>query len=1203
MMRRFALLVGLTGCLAIGVAGAQTANTAVSGTVTRLADGTAVQGALVTLAGPHQPPITQATGVGGSFSIDPTGAEPYGVSVAASGYKSQALAGLAAGALAPIALDVATYTPLPIYGGSAFDVAADAHSGIFYASLGAPEIYRTLDYGGSWQAVTGVWDDPATGLRNFSGASLIATSSVPGEIAVQDGPFGSVLFSTDYGLTWRTIAGSVNGNPVTPLERHLYWAHAAAGAPDVMMWAVKNSDSSWQVWRADMSAADPALKPDSSDPFGTGSAIAVADSASGSFIGRVDSGGNLSFAPLTADGAISFGAAQVTGLPSPVRLLRLGGKEEPAAPPDGVLVAGGFAPYAATMITKSAGASSFAGASSSATTALVNGCLNDRFAGSVAPGTTGTSGAGNAGSCWVEKSGTGNSLTVSTMIAEGADIAYDADYGQGNLVAINPQAALGLRKFAKLDSGGVPAEEAKPAAAGTDSGSGGYSYSGITAPNVEGIAYGPAASEFAVATFTDGIYASKDGGSTMTQLTPASGTTTAVQWWQGASGEWLVGGHGFNCGDMLSAILDWNGSSTLSQPNVSGSDCASLGGPATGYSGPGGYVTGSIEPVQGTDTVFFGMGIIGGGNYAGGNHIYRARLVPGSPPSLTAVHNFDSSPATTDEMANAMAYCPASAGYAGLKDVLLVAAGYGSGGTDNFGSLLRISDATGASPSVEVVASVPHGTTASALNDVRADCSSGVVYAGGNNSQVGDTGLYKSTDGGASFDQISVPGIDQSEVTAIGLNPANGNDVTIAAGALGSEAHSTDGGQTWTVVYDGYVDRPTTVSDIEFPPASGSSAGTVASGLAPTRSAAAITVSSSTTSRDLVGSGSGAFRSDLSLKGGIVSTAKYSGKPWFATQMTRLMSDRNPALTATATGTVAVFHRTNGLYWSSQSNGSWSIPQSISGTKAADNLPALARAKNGALELAFARTGSAHGIYFAARAQNGSWSKPQRVSSASGDTLPAIAVTSGSKPRIYVAFLRTRGSARGVYYVSLQGKRWSHTAKLPGSSRADAAPALGRPSLYAHSNGLELAFARTGRGIFLATLSGSRWSAPRRLSSVSSDSQPALVIDSSGKTHIVFRRLRGHARGLYELIGSKTWLLRRITGTAAGDREASLSINGSNLVLAFARPSGKTAGVYFDQVLKGRWLAKPQRWSKDPNDGNPSLCSVGGGITMVFERR
>ena len=64
-----------------------------------------------------------------------------------------------------------------------------------------------------------------------------------------------------------------------------------------------------------------------------------------------------------------------------------------------------------------------------------------------------------------------------------------------------------------------------------------------------------------------------------------------------------------------------------------------------------------------------------------------------------------------------------------------------------------------------------------------------------------------------------------------------------------------------------------------------------------------------------------------------------------------------------------------------------------------------------------------------------------------------------------------------------------------------------------------------------------------------------------------------------------------------------ISINGSNLVLAFARPSGKTAGVYFDQVLKGRWLAKPQRWSKDPNDGNPSLRSAGGGITMVFERR
>ena len=1205
--RSLTLLFVLVVCVVFGVVSASPAGTGVSGKIIKLADGLPVQGAPVTLAGPHQPPMVQTTGSDGSFSFGPVGSAPYSVGVSAAGYKSRAIAGVTGGSLDPIALDVATYTPLPIYGGSASYVAADAHSGIFYASVSAPEVYRTLDYGGSWQPVTGAWDDPGTGLKNFIGGSQIATSSVSGEIAVQNGPFNSVLFSTDYGLTWRKIAGdAIDEGWPSAINHELYWGHAAAGAPDVMVYAVQQADGSWKVWRADMSAAEPVFALEPSDPFGADSTITFADSKTGSFVGRVSSSGSLSFAPLTADSPISFGAAEVTGLPTPIKVLRLGGSRGSNGPPDGVLVAGGSAPYEARMITKSNGESSFAGASSSATTPLVGPCLAARrFTGSVAPDTTGTSGAGNVGSCWLEKNGGGSDLSVSLAIPEAFDIAYDADYGQGNFVAMSPQSADGLRKFAKLDSGGIPVEEDKPAAAGTDPGSGGNSDFGITAPSVQGIAYGPVQSEFAVATFANGIFASKNGGSTLTRIAPGAGWwSSAVQWWHGASGDWLVGGHGTNCGDMLVAILDWDGSSTFPGPNVDGSSCADLGGPSSGgWSGPdpGGYITGSIEPVPGTDTVFFGMGIIASGNHRGGNHIYRAQLVPGDPPALASVFKFDSSPVTTDYLARAMAYCPASSAYAGLRDVLLVATGFGYGGrADAYGSLLRITGATGDSPSVAVVDSVPHDRSLSALDDVRADCSSGVIYASGNSDS--GNGLYKSVDGGTTFDQINVPGVDQSEITAIGLNPANSDDVTIAGGAIGTEAQSTDGGQTWTVVYDGNVERPTPVMDVEYPPVSGSSASAGASALAPTRSAAAIMASSNTTSRDLVGSGSGAFRSDLSLKGGIVSTAKYPGKPWFATQMTRLVSDRNPALAATATGAVAVFHRTNGLYWNSQSNGSWSIPQSISGTKAADNLPALARAKNGALELAFARTGSAHGIYFAARAQNGSWSKPQRVSSAAGDTLPAIAVTSGGKPRIYVAFLRTRGSARGVYYVSLQGKRWSRAAKLLGSSRADAAPALGRPSIYAHSNGLELAFARTGRGIFLATLSGSRWSAPRRLSSLSGDSQPSLVIDSGGKTHIVFRRSRGHARGLYELIGSKTWSLGKVTNTAAGDREASLSMSGSTLVLAFARPSGKTAGVYFDRVTRGRWLAKPQRWSKGANDKNPSLRSAGGGLTIVFER-
>lgn len=127
----------------------------------KLADGAPLQGAALTVAGPHQPPITEKTGADGSFSVDASGGGPYSVGVSAVGFKSRALAGVSAGSVETITLTPATYVPLPVYAGSGEAIAADARSGVFYALMNqAPEVYRTLDYGGTWQPVTMSYDSP-----------------------------------------------------------------------------------------------------------------------------------------------------------------------------------------------------------------------------------------------------------------------------------------------------------------------------------------------------------------------------------------------------------------------------------------------------------------------------------------------------------------------------------------------------------------------------------------------------------------------------------------------------------------------------------------------------------------------------------------------------------------------------------------------------------------------------------------------------------------------------------------------------------------------------------------------------------------------------------------------------------------------------------------------------------------------------------
>jgi hypothetical protein len=468
------------------------------------------------------------------------------------------------------------------------------------------------------------------------------------------------------------------------------------------------------------------------------------------------------------------------------------------------------------------------------------------------------------------------------------------------------------------------------------------------------------------------------------------------------------------------------------------------------------------------------------------------------------------------------------------------------------------------------------------------------VYAGGG----GATALYKSVNGGVDFSGISSAAEVGGAVAAIGLNPADptAQDLEVSNGL--NILHSSDGGGSWTVVHDPTVSRAATIHDIEYPPAGGA--------MAPEVRGAAL----ATPSLALVGTGAGAFEGDISAMTGLMAASGNVTGTRIGNQITTVRSDSQPSLaTAPASGRGdAVFRRSNGLYLTSARDGSWSLPSLIPGTRAGDEYPAVARA-GGGLYLAFARTGVAPGIYVATRNFFGVWSLPKRVSTGS-DTRPAIALTGSSEPKIHVAFLRTVGSARGVFHVTNVGGGW-HTAKrIPGSTPADSDPALGGPVLQAGAENLRLAFARAGitPGIYYATTpigSNPSWSELKRVTSVAGDVDPALAIDQTGVSHIVFRRSTGSGpRGLFALRGPP-WSLQRVPATIPVDREPSLVEAGSSLILSFARPSTIAPGVYIDrETAAGDWLAKPRRWSSHATDRTPSVgAHTGGRATVLFQRR
>jgi len=341
---------------------------------------------------------------------------------------------------------------------------------------------------------------------------------------------------------------------------------------------------------------------------------------------------------------------------------------------------------------------------------------------------------------------------------------------------------------------------------------------------------------------------------------------------------------------------------------------------------------------------------------------------------------------------------------------------------------------------------------------------------------------------------------------------------------------------------------------------------------------------------------------------GLIGLSRLSPRQWAGAQITELAADAQPALAEDSVGRhFAVFRRSNGLAYTEQDKGGWSLPVGVPGTQARDSQPALARDASGRLHLAFRRSaGPAPGIYYMTLGTDGAWSAPQRVSGRSADTLPALALTRAAKPPFHIAFLRSGRRSAGIWHATNRRGRW-RLERVPRTGRADARPAFGGPALAADSKGrIQLAFARASgrRGIYYALRGARRWRAPRRVTKVAGDRQPALAVAQSGTAQVVFRRTATKRKGLFSLRPARKLRLARVPGTLAADTQPALTFSGGMLKLVFARRTGPKAGIYYDETTpRGRWLAAPERRSLSSADANPALTAdASGRVAILFER-
>jgi len=687
---------------------------------------------------------------------------------------------------------------LPIFGGSQTGVAADGTPGVFYVAGGnVGDVFRSVDYGGTWTQVTAAADDHTNGLSGAANPRLITTSGFPGEVAVSiPTPAGvvlpsgqslgasGVLYSTDYGVTWRVVGNAPRTSTGQNAVVKLMWGHA--GSSSVLVALASNGpppSAPAAMYVADMTAANPSFV-EMTTPYAPATQpTAVGDGGDQPWLATVDSAGDLSVYPLVAGPTAPAAYLTLSGFPTSPVAVGIGGATASGVPPAGVVV---MSSNAVTMSVKSAAETSYP-PPGTPTNNCGPGTPGTAYANAqVTPNTGASYGAAWIDGCWVQD-------TAGTIMA-GPDAApaaaVDADYNATNTSAGSDAVVLlqgapdspGATKEA-ASSGGFPSGPASStvdAQSGTDPGSAGLAVDGFTAASVLQTTFGPTgAGQVASATDVGGLV-SADGGASFQTATYDS--SRSVAWWQGASGNsWLLFGLSvFNGSNTVTGFLNWPSATApvggSGSGNVSGSSSSALGASGDNY-------VQAIAGVPGQDTAFLDL--------AQGNQFSSSR--PGVVRRVTVAGGPSFSNATpigygVITKPGPLAYCPTSGSAGSLQDVLLVSGEDASGG-----AIYRVTDPTG-SATVTQVATLPSTGMYQAEPSLAADCVSGTVLAGAGGMS---STLLESTDGGQRDSFTSVPTPAQSGIAAVAVAPGTlGQSIVIGDGG-GFIYASNDGGKTW----------------------------------------------------------------------------------------------------------------------------------------------------------------------------------------------------------------------------------------------------------------------------------------------------------------------------------------------------------------------------------------------------------------------
>ncbi len=1175
--RRLTALLGasLIAAALVAVPPAGATGATYSGTVVD-GSGDPVSGAFVALTGPDDSYGTTA-GADGTFSVAAASGS-YDVSAQAPGFAAAtASADLTGGDLTgqSVALTASgtKFDSLPVYGAQVSGLRRGGAPGEFYLSTSViPQVFRTIDHGGTWSPATVQYDDSDDGLSrsmNLMRGQHMTTSGYPGEVATIIS--GSVSASFDFGVTWTTLGGSItttdDGSGV-----YMYWAHG--GFDSVLV--VTAPDGGGTNWVADMTDASPSLT-EMTTPYATSSdLLAVAAGTDAPYVAvATPSSGDIAVYELTATTSPGTAESSLDAALASADVLSFGGASQAGTSPSVILAVDTSGDGNAVVAVKAASGSAF-GAESLTTATAVNDsgagrqCISagggNPVSADVAPDAAG-GGSGALlllGSCAVIANA-GEALDLDAFSGTNGSSIFDAGFEPAaNEVTLGPDGAHGVVKSAAFDSdptGGFgpdfpTGEQASP---GSGSDSGGVAVNGLTVPVVKEVVLGPTAGDFAVilsGSAGNAALASTDSGETTTTVVEKGGLSAS--WWSGSGDTtWISFGAG-GAGNLLTVRQDWSPSSDpLSGPNVATAHSSIVGGNIT-----------SLVGMPGADTLFYGSSVAGGGA------VGRAALT-GSGDSITATV---AASGERDDPVRALAYCPDSGSAASVADTLFVATGTDGAGA---GDLTRIDSASTASDFSGATTGL---TTSSPVNDVAVDCASGTVWVGAGTSTFG--GLYKSADGAETFSSVNPGSAPSLNVTSVALDPSDVDEVIVAANAEGYVYRSTNGGESWlTPNNPGAPGGRSFMSEgIRGLAVPASDSGELGLGLV---KSAKVTGKAgdgvdplATSGSAFVGTGGGLLEGSVRSgsspvvpdTAGIYS-ARRSSSTWGAASKVSSTSSSTtrPVVVVDADRRAhMVYAGVSGLYYRSRgaAASSWSPPQKIAGTSAGDTAPDLV-ARGTKLYLVFVHTSGNDAIFTARRTS--SWSSPARVVTGAFSS-PSIAVDRDNNRYIVWA----KGS--GIGYATDASGRWRVTAAVRGSGTGSANPSIVVSTSTRVT--VSVAFARAGTGVVLSSRApNGDWASAKLPVTRSADTTPSLGIDARGKLHLAFRRTGGSTAGVhYSTNRSGGWTDKRVS-TSSDDREPDLAVSTAGspyppaVHIAYVRRTG-TTGVYALSTSNGT------RWSK-----------------------